>query len=122
LKPWPKGVSGNPGGRPKSKPITEEIESLLEQPAPGRKGQTWAEVIADAMIRRAAKGDVRAFVELANRLEGKPVQAVNVNRDALEGLAEELAAARKRAEEPMSDEEIREQISQLEQRLGSKSE
>jgi hypothetical protein len=29
LKPWPKGVSGNPGGRPRKKPITELYEHLL---------------------------------------------------------------------------------------------
>jgi hypothetical protein len=34
LKPWPKGVSGNPGGRPKKKAITEELERLLEEEAP----------------------------------------------------------------------------------------
>jgi len=27
LKPWPKGVSGNPGGRPKRKPVTEALQA-----------------------------------------------------------------------------------------------
>jgi hypothetical protein len=71
LKPWPKGVSGNPGGRPKTKPLTEEIERLLEQEAPTSKGQTWASLIAQALLTKACKGDVRAFAELANRVEGK---------------------------------------------------
>jgi hypothetical protein len=33
-------------------------------------------VIAEALVRRAAKGDVRAFREIADRIEGKPRQAV----------------------------------------------
>jgi len=27
LKPWPKGVSGSPGGRPKRKPVTEALQA-----------------------------------------------------------------------------------------------
>jgi hypothetical protein len=78
LKPWPKGVSGNPGGRPKKKPITEELERLLAEKAPHAKGQTWAARIAEALLHQARKGDVRAVTELANRIEGKPLQALSV--------------------------------------------
>ena len=49
LKPWPKGVSGNPGGRPKMKPVTEELERLLQQEAPEKNGQTWAALIAERL-------------------------------------------------------------------------
>jgi hypothetical protein len=82
LKPFPKGVSGNPGGRPKSKPLSEVLEYLLEEPAPRGKGKTWADVIVDALIRRAAKGDTRAFREIANRTDGKPHQAMAVDLGA----------------------------------------
>ncbi len=30
LRPWQPGQSGNPGGRPKKKPITEELERPLD--------------------------------------------------------------------------------------------
>jgi hypothetical protein len=30
LKPWKPGESGNPGGRPKTKAITAELQCLLE--------------------------------------------------------------------------------------------
>jgi hypothetical protein len=40
LKPWPKGVSGNPGGRPKTKPLTEELERLLDEEAPKSEGES----------------------------------------------------------------------------------
>src|SRR5271166_462027 len=79
LRPWVKGVSGNPGGRPKTKPLTSEIERLLEQKAPKGKGRTWAAVIAEGLVKRAAKGDVRAIAEIANRVEGKPFQSVLVD-------------------------------------------
>jgi len=37
LKPWAKGVSGNPGGRPRTAPIAELLRELLEKPCPGDK-------------------------------------------------------------------------------------
>jgi hypothetical protein len=97
LKPWPKGVSGNPGGRPKTKPFTEELARLLEQKAPKGRGQTWAAVIAQALLLKARKGDVRAITELANRTEGKPLQSVEL--DAGFSIAERLEEARKRRSE-----------------------
>ena len=51
LKPWPKGVSGNPGGRPKKKAITEELERLLAEG--GLDGL--AEAIQKARKRAAQK-------------------------------------------------------------------
>ena len=113
LKPWPKGVSGNPGGRPRRKLITDELERLLAEEAPNGKGQTRATVIAQALLRRASKGDVRAIAELSNRIEGKPAQAIAVDLDAGEGLAERIAKARKRVTEGMTAEEIKEKINSL---------
>ena len=62
LKPWPKGVSGNPGGRPKKKPLTSELERLLEQEAPKRKvdleaAEGLAEAIAKARKRVGEMSD-----------------------------------------------------------------
>lgn len=96
LKPWKPGESGNPGGRPKTKLLTSELQRLLEQEAPKSNGQTWATVIAEALLVKARKGDVRAISELANRMEGRAAQAVAVDLDATDGLAEALAKARKR--------------------------
>jgi len=31
LKPWPKGVSGNPSGRPRRKYLTDLVEELLHE-------------------------------------------------------------------------------------------
>src|SRR5689334_6527866 len=82
LKPWKTGQSGNPGGRPKRRPITGELERLLAEEAPGRNGQTWATVIAQGLLEHASRGDIRAISELTNRVEGKPLQALNVRGDA----------------------------------------
>jgi hypothetical protein len=104
LKPWKPGESGNPGGRPRTKPITEELQRLLDQEAPKGDGATWAEVIALALLLKARTGDVRAIAELTSRIEGKPFQAVTVNVAADDDLADRMAAARKRAIE-MKDNE-----------------
>ena len=115
-----KGVSGNPGGRPKTKPLTEELQRLLEQEAPNSKGRTWATAIALALVKRASKGDVRAISELGNRVEGRPAQAVELNADLSSSIVERLQAGRKRVLAGMTEEEIREKITQLEAQLGDK--
>ena len=101
LKPWPKGVSGNPGGRPKQKLISAELERLLQQQAPGASGQTWASVIAESLLKQAAKGNVRAIAELANRLEGTPRQSVDVAISPSEYI------------QSLSDEELAQRIAEL---------
>jgi hypothetical protein len=96
LKPWQPGQSGNPGGRPRTKLITSELERMLEQEAPTANGRTWAAVIAEALLKKARNGDVRVIAELANRIEGEACQTVDLD---LEGLAERLAMARRRVVE-----------------------
>jgi hypothetical protein len=64
LKPWPKGVSGNPGGRPKRQPVSEALARLADQPFPGDKhGRTYAEVMETRM------GSRRVPPARVNRLE-----------------------------------------------------
>ena len=62
LKPWPKGVSGNPKGRAKDDISAELARAVFENNA---------EAIYRAMARRLIKGDVRAFKILAERAYGK---------------------------------------------------
>ena len=95
LKPWKPGQSGNPGGRPRRNPLTDELTQLLEQDAPNAQGKSWALVIAEALLQKARKGDVRAFSVLANRIEGKPHQSLAVGVNTNPNLAELIAAARK---------------------------
>lgn len=70
--PWPKGVSGNPGGRPAGRPISDELMEALVGPNGKLKS------IVAAIVKKACKGDTKAFDSIANRIEGKPVQPHDV--------------------------------------------
>jgi hypothetical protein len=79
LKPWPKSVSGNPAGRPRNTKLTPALRELLGCVDPEDKaGRTYAEVIADAMIRRATRGDVRATREITVVTEGRARRRVPI--------------------------------------------
>ena len=97
LKPWPKGVSGNHKGRPRKTAPTDALRELLASGVPGDpEGRTYADAIAEALVKRAMRGDVQAAREIADRAEGKPLQAVALGGEVGAGLAERIAAARKR--------------------------
>ncbi len=70
---WKPGQSGNPGGRPKWKPISEALQHLVTPKV--------AEAIASELILRAGKGDVSAFNALTDRIEGKVTQTVGGSTD-----------------------------------------
>ena len=77
LKSWPKGVSGNPAGRPRNTKLTTALRELLGCVDPEDKaGRTYAEVIADTIIRRAVRGDVRAAREIRVVTEGRAPRRV----------------------------------------------
>ena len=70
LKPFEKGVSGNPGGRPKWKQVTELMKSETNQEK--------LAVIVDKVFDLALEGNMRAVEFIADRLEGKVAQRVTV--------------------------------------------
>lgn len=72
-----KGQSGNPSGRPKSRTLSDAYKYKLEEPVPNDpEGRTWAELIAEAQVRDAVRGNVQAAREIADRTEGRPRQAI----------------------------------------------
>jgi Family of unknown function (DUF5681) len=74
---WKKGQSGNPSGRPKSKTLSDAYRNKLEEPVPNDpEGRTWAELIAEAQVRDAVRGNVQAAREIADRTEGRARQAI----------------------------------------------
>lgn len=74
---WKKGTSGNPLGRPKSKTLSDAYRNKLEEPVPNDpEKRTWAELIAEAQVRDAVRGNVQAAKEIADRTEGKARQAI----------------------------------------------
>jgi hypothetical protein len=73
LKPFKKGQSGNPKGRPKLPDLKEAIAKVLGD----NNGDTSAlDVIILALAKKAAKGDVRAAQELLDRGYGKSKQVI----------------------------------------------
>jgi len=94
LKPWQRGQSGNPGGRPKSAPLSRACRDLLARPmADDPEGRTYAEVIAETLAEKALAGDIRAAQEIADRAEGRPRQSIEVGslayREAFERMTDE---------------------------------
>ena len=66
---WKPGESGNPNGRPKNvKYISEALRELL-----GGDPALLKELVL-AIASKAGKGDVQAFKEITDRIEGKVVE------------------------------------------------
>jgi len=77
---WQPGQSGNPGGRPKTRDLAEAYrEQLAKVLANDPEGRTFAQVIAETMILQAARGSVGAAREIADRVLGKPRQALDID-------------------------------------------
>ena len=73
------GISGNSKGRPKHRTLSESLRAFLEQPVNKGKGaQTMAEAIAAAILKKARRGEVRAFEAIRDTVEGKPAHRVTV--------------------------------------------
>ena len=106
LKPFKKGVSGNPKGRPKGvknratvirkwfevlekakNPITGEVENMSQE-----------DIITLAIINKARKGDVSAYNALNNSRYGNPKDTVELNTNEFGVDIEDLMNAMKNAE------------------------
>lgn len=79
---WVKGVSGNPGGRPKN---DESMSAILRQllATPGKDGVTPREAIMRKLITKAQAGELDAMKLLLERSEGKvPERKEHTGADA----------------------------------------
>ena len=79
LKPFQRGTSGNPRGRPKSLTLSEALRLQLAEMMPDADERTYAEEIARVLCTEAAKGNVQAAREIADRTEGKPKQSIDMD-------------------------------------------
>lgn len=83
LKPFKKGQSGNPSGRPKKLPDLDELltDVLSEQ----LQGKEALKVVLLALRKKAATGDVRACELLLDRAYGKlkVTKDIDINFDRL---------------------------------------
>lgn len=69
------GTSGNPGGRPVTKPWSEALNAIAKEKATEGLG-TKLEQLARVTFAKALNGDADAREEIGNRLEGKVAQSV----------------------------------------------
>jgi hypothetical protein len=84
-----KGTSGNPGGRPRRRVLSEAYAAQLELEVPKevrvamklKEGATWADAIAVGLTRRAVRGGHEAARELREAVEGKAVQRLSIDAE-----------------------------------------
>jgi hypothetical protein len=75
-KPFVKGQSGNPNGRPKKLP---ELDKLMAEVLGEEKdGITAAKAILNMLRGKAAKGDIKAAQLLLDRAYGKSKQNIDI--------------------------------------------
>lgn len=82
-----KGVSGNPEGRPPGIPNSKtrykrllELVSKKTNPVTGEEEEfTQLELMDMAIFNKALKGDIRAYEQIMDRLEGKPGQPLDIS-------------------------------------------
>jgi hypothetical protein len=79
---WRKGQSGNAGGRPKSRLLSEALRRRLAQiKEDDFEKRSYAEILADHLLEIAfSRGPaaVAAACEVANRVEGRSPQTIHV--------------------------------------------
>ena len=74
-RPFLKGTSGNPQGRPKRRLFDDTLKGVLSVNG-GRK----AKELTGKLVETALKGDVAALRLIAERVGGKPLSALEVTQ------------------------------------------
>lgn len=86
------GQSGNPSGRPKKRPISEIYERIMENPEN-------VGLIEAAVLKTILAGKMAAQLtlkEMAERIEGKVTQPVDVNGELTLTLSDRIERARQK--------------------------
>jgi len=100
-RPFPKGVSGNPGGRPKKdwtwSGLLEQVANEIEP----KSGKPFKELVTRRLWVEAVNGNLGAQKEIMNRMEGMPTQ----NTDLTSGGKPIPILSSKDVSENNSDEE-----------------
>ena len=81
-RPFPKGVSGNPAGRPKgSVSVTDPMRRILSGDCPPEYRHLSAEALAIKALEMAANGDRAMLDSIIDRIDGKPRQGIDLAAD-----------------------------------------
>jgi hypothetical protein len=94
LRPFQKGQSGNPNGRPKGVPtaktILERFMSIEQNATNELTGElenlSVAEQMHLAQIKKAKEGDLFAYKEIIDRLEGKSKQSIELDANVEQNI------------------------------------
>ena len=86
MPPWKPGQSGNPGGRPKRRPISDRYEVLADTVLPDdlrrklslKEGATYGDALALRIFHAAIKGAPPAAREVREAIEGKADQRIQI--------------------------------------------
>jgi hypothetical protein len=89
LKSWKKGQSGNPKGKPKgvehSKTRLIRLLQIVQKKKNAITGESEEFSVAEqmdmALILKALKGDIKAYAEILDRIEGKATQHIENKND-----------------------------------------
>jgi len=94
-RPFPKGVSGNPGGRPKGS-LSKRLVEAGQKASATRKGMTREEAIAERVVQDAENGEIDAIKFYAERTEGKVAETLNLQGEvsAFPGVSDAQLLAR----------------------------
>jgi hypothetical protein len=72
---------GQPGNKSRATQyrVKRTLEKLVSEASSKSEGLTKLETMCKAIIEKAEEGDTQAFREVADRLDGKPAQALEVS-------------------------------------------
>jgi hypothetical protein len=85
---FPKGVSGNPGGRPKELFRTVALQKLVKLVRKGKLEAAAIEHVVEAQVKAAIKGNTKAFVALRDTVDGRPQQTIEHTGNIIHEITE----------------------------------
>lgn len=91
-RPFQKGKSGNPGGRPKKLHFSKLCEKIIKT----REGKEMLTEVMTDILQKRGMAAVLLLREMADRTEGKVTQPVEMDGTLQISLSNAIAEARKR--------------------------